>query len=91
MLNISYNVSQDLKKSLQKIENMKEDDYTKSVLEKYKKIENSVKQKTKKQFFNSKIQEYSQLYPNLNNKQILSKVKNDWRKKSKCILCFTLI
>ncbi len=65
---------------LQKIENYKDDEYTKNVLEKYQKIQNSVKHKTKKQFFNTKLQEYSQLFPNLNNKQLLTKVKNEWRR-----------
>lgn len=51
------------------------------VREKYKEIQAKSIAKTKKQFINTKMEEYSKLYPNLTNKQLQSKIKKEWSKR----------
>ena len=52
---------------------------------KYREIEGQDVIKTKKQFFNVKVEEYRKMYPKLTGNQILTKIKNEWKKREKQI------
>lgn len=53
------------------------------VREKYKEIQSKSNTKTRKQFLNTKLEEYTKLYPNLTSKQIQNKIRNEWTKRTR--------